>query len=69
MNKKLQKQLVSFRKSVGFYLKSEYKPRYSTYYKDYSLSIKHIVESYYLGGNTVPETAGAIASYIKKHLV
>lgn len=69
MNKKLHKQLVSFKKSVGSYLKDEYKPRYYSYYKDYSLSIKNIVESYYLGGNTVPETAGVVVSYIKKHIV
>lgn len=69
MNKKLHKQLISFKKSVGLYLKNEYRPRYTSYYKDYSLSIKHIVESYYLGGNTVPETAGAVVSYMKKHLL
>jgi hypothetical protein len=68
MNKKLKKQLISFKNSVGFYIKQEYRPKYSRYYKDYCVSIKHIVESYYLGGNSVPETAGAVVSYVKKYL-
>jgi hypothetical protein len=69
MNKKLQNQILKFKKTVGFYLKNEYKPKYYIYFKDYPVSIRHIVETYYLGGNNVPDTAGAIVSYVKNNLI
>jgi hypothetical protein len=69
MNKKIKNQILQFRKMVAFYLKNEYKPKYYVYFKDYPPSIKHIVESYYLGGNNVPDTANAVVSYIKTNLI
>lgn len=69
MNKKLKNQILNFRNTVGFYLKNEYKPKYYSYFKDYSMSIRHIVESYYLGGNNAPDTAAHIVNYIKKNII
>jgi hypothetical protein len=69
MNKKLKNQILNFRNMVGFYLKNEYKPKYYTYFKDYPLSIRQIVESYYMGGNNVPDTARVIVEYVKKNLI
>jgi hypothetical protein len=68
MNKKLKNQILRFRKLVGFYIRNEYKPKYYTYYKDYPLSIRHIVESSYMGGNNVPDTSNMIIRYIKENL-
>ena len=68
MNKKLIKQLYNFRKRVGWYLRKEYKAKYSVYYKDYPLSIQNLVESYYIGGNNVPDTAIAVVEYIRKNI-
>lgn len=65
MNKKLRQQISHFRQLVGFYLKSEYKPKYSRYFTIYGGHIQEIVESYYLGGNSVPDTAQAVVAYIK----
>jgi hypothetical protein len=69
MNEKLKNQILKFRNLVGFYLKNEYKPKYYTYFKDYPLSIRHIVESSYMGGNNVPDTALFVVDYIKKNLI
>lgn len=66
MNKKLRQQISQFRQLVSFYLKSEYKPKYSRYYNIYGSPIQNIVETYYLGGNTVQATASAIVEHIKK---
>jgi len=65
MNKKLKQQISHFRQLVGFYLKNEYKPKYSRFFTIYGSPIKQIVESYYLGGNSVPDTAQAVVSHIK----
>ncbi len=65
MNKKLRQQISHFRQLVGFYLKNEYKPKYSRYFTIYGGYIQEIVESYYLGGNSVPDTAQAVVAYIK----
>jgi hypothetical protein len=69
MNKKLKNQILNFRNVVGFYLRNEYKPKHYTYFKDYPPSIRHIVESYYMGGNSVPDTARCVVDYIKKNLI
>ena len=65
MNKKLRQQISEFRELVGLYIRNEYKPKYYKIYILYDRSISHIVESYYLGGSTIPETAGTIIDKIK----
>jgi hypothetical protein len=69
MNKKLKNQILQFRTFVDFYLKNEYKPKYYAYFKDYPVSIKHIVEGSYMGGHNAPDTARFIVDYVKKNLI
>ena len=67
---KLRKQILKFKQRVGFYLKNEYKPKYYRTYKMYPMSVQHIVESYYMGGNNVPNTAhDVVVCMVKNNLV
>ena len=67
MNKKANKQIASFFKSVSLYIKREYKSRYYRFYNDPVVidEMIKLTSAYYFGGNTVPSTAGDIVHFIK----
>ena len=69
MNKQAYKLLCDFYNSVYEYIRLEYKPKWSRIYrKEENLEdMIHLTGNYYFGGNTVPETAGYVIAYLKKH--
>ncbi len=67
MNKKSNKLVSKFFKSVSLYIKREYKSRYYRFYNDPVVidEMLKLTSSYYWGGNNVPNTAGDVVDYIK----
>jgi hypothetical protein len=67
MNKKANKLVATFFKSVSLYMKREYKSRYYRFYNDpvFIDEMMRLTSSYYWGGSSVPNTAGDVIDYIK----
>lgn len=67
MNKKANKQVAGFFKSVSSYIKREYKSRYYRFYNDPVIidEMIQLTSNYYWGGNTVPSTAGDMVDYMR----
>lgn len=69
MNEKLSFQIVEFYNSVAEYVHMEYKPKYyRELTKDKSFAtFFDFVGSYYMGGNSVPDTARYVVELIKQN--
>lgn len=67
MNKKAQKLICDFYNSVWEYMKAEYKPRWARLYNSEKIldDMIYLTGEYYLGGNTVPFTAGQIVDLLR----
>lgn len=67
MNEKAQRQICDFYNSVWEYMIMEYKPKWSRLYNSEALLDDMILLTgeYYLGGNSVPFTAGQIVDLLK----
>jgi hypothetical protein len=67
MNKKANKLVTTFVKSVSQYMKREYKSKYYRFYNDPVVvdEMIRLTSSYYWGGSSVPNAAGDIIDYIK----
>ena len=67
MNKKANKHIACFFKSVSNYIKKEYKSRYYRFYNDPVVidEMIRLTANYYWGGNSVPSTAGDIVDYMR----
>lgn len=66
MNDKMASNIACFMNRVGDYLHMEYSPKYyKQYTKDKNLAkMFDIISKYYMGGNTVPDTAAYIVRII-----
>jgi hypothetical protein len=72
MNSKLDRQIINFMNEVGWYISMEYGETVNNKYiklwhdKDFlNNTLYKFIGGYYMGGNTVPETAGSLIDYIK----
>ena len=67
MNEKAQQLICDFYNDVWKYMKAEYKPKWSKLYNSQDILDEMIMLTgeYYLGGNTVPFTAGQIVDLLK----
>lgn len=68
MNKKFKKLISSFSNSVNRYIRLEYNKKYYRCYFDNPNicdEVISLITKYYLGGNTVPYTAGQVVDFIK----
>lgn len=67
MNEKAQQLICDFYNSVWEYMQQEYAPRWSRLYKNKDIldDMIRLTGEYYLGGNTVPFTAGQIIDLLK----
>jgi hypothetical protein len=68
MNESVNQAICDFYNSVWNYMKAEYKPKWARLYNSEKLldEMIKLTGQYYLGGNTVPNTAGDIVSILKK---
>lgn len=68
MNESAHQAICNFYNSVYAYMKAEYKPKWARMYNAQKTldEMIAITGQYYLGGNTVPNTAGDIISFLKK---
>lgn len=60
MNSKLDKQIIDFMNSVGWYISMEYGVEYTKLWNDKDFlnnTLYDFIGSYYMGGSTVPDTA------------
>jgi hypothetical protein len=73
MNSKLNRQIIDFMNNVGWYISMEYGVEYNYCWNDkYILNdiLYPLIGSYYMGGNTVPDTAAVVVeTVIKKGLI
>lgn len=67
MNENAQRLICDFYNSVWEYMKAEYKPKWAKLYNNDKLldDMIKLTGEYYLGGNTVPFTAGQIIDLLK----
>jgi hypothetical protein len=67
MNKKAQKLIAGFYNDVWIYMQNEYKPKWARLYNSEDLldDMIYLTGEYYLGGNTVPFTAGQIVDLLR----
>jgi hypothetical protein len=68
MNEQVHQAICDFYNSVWQYMKMEYKPRWARLY-NHEKTLDQMIQitgEYYLGGNTVPNTAGDIIAMLKK---
>lgn len=66
MNDKLTDLVIDFFNSVSFYIYEEYPNYYKQFHNEKQLSkIFKMIQDYYLGGNSVPDTAEYIVTYFK----
>ena len=68
MNESVNQAICDFYNSVWEYMKAEYKPKWAKMYNSQKTldEMIQITGQYYLGGNTVPNTAGDIVAFLKK---
>ena len=61
--------IALFYSSIEKYLQMEYAPKFAKIYscQKHIDDMIHLTGQYYMGGNTVPETARIIVDYIRKH--
>lgn len=67
MNSKIDSQIISFMNSVCHYIGMEYDAAYMEKCKDKDFindTLYDFIGSYYLGGNTVPDTARYVIELI-----
>lgn len=66
-NKKLQVALGKFNASLRTYILREYRSVYYDIYNSIKISreVRFLACKYYLGGNTIPFTAGQIVDYVR----
>jgi hypothetical protein len=71
MNKKLDDQIINFMNDVGWYISMEYGSTINNEYikawhnKDFlNNTLYNFIGSYYMGGNTVPDTARYVVELI-----
>lgn len=60
MNEKMDRQIINFMNSVGWYISMEYGVGYTKLWHDKDFlnnTLYDFIGSYYMGGSTVPETA------------
>lgn len=60
MNSKMDRQIINFMNEVGWYISMEYSTEYTMLWHDKDFlnnTLYDFIGSYYMGGNTVPETA------------
>ena len=71
MNKKLDDQIIDFMNKVGWYITMEYGVGYTKLWHDKEFlnnTLYDFIGSYYLGGNSVPDTARYVVELtIMKH--
>lgn len=68
MNQKMEEKINLFFNLIGLYMIQEYDPQYSEAFGNINTiyKMRDLVASYYMGGNTVQETAGIIVETLKK---
>jgi len=66
MNKKLKYLLKNYNKSILEYLKSEYYPKYYSYYKNRKSLLLKLVTPHYLGGNNIPNISRELVDFYDK---
>ena len=66
-NKKLEIAIGKFSAKVRVYILLEYRGVYYDIYNSVKITrdVRKLATEYYLGGNTVPFTAGQIVDYVK----
>jgi len=67
MNKKLNRQIINFMNSVGWYISMEYGVEYNRMWHNEEFlnnTLYDFIGSYYMGGNTVPDTARYVVELI-----
>jgi hypothetical protein len=71
MKNSVNQAIWDFYNSVWNYMKMEYKPKWARLYNSEKLldDMIKLTGQYYLGGNTVSNTAGDIVSFLKKKKV
>ena len=60
MNSKMDRQIINFMNSVGWYISMEYGVAYTKLWHDKDFlnnTLYDFIGSYYMGGSTVPDTA------------
>ena len=60
MNSKMDRQIIDFMNSVGWYISMEYGVVYTKLWHDKDFlnnTLYDFIGSYYMGGSTVPDTA------------
>ena len=68
MNEIMRTQIINFMNEVGWYISMEYDVKYNKCWSDkYTLNnvLYPFIGSYYMGGNTVPETAYEVVQMVK----
>lgn len=73
MNPKLDRQIIDFMNEVGWYINMEYgstvNNEYIRYWHDKDFlndTLYNFIGSYYVGGNSIPDTARYTVDLIKK---
>ena len=64
MTQKLYNDIMSFANRVGQYIMLEYDSVYYDYFDKHNLTMFDFIGSYYMGGNTVPDTARYVVELI-----
>jgi hypothetical protein len=64
MTQKLYNDIMSFASRVGQYIMLEYDSVYYDYFDQNNLKMFDFIGSYYMGGNTVPDTARYVVELI-----
>jgi hypothetical protein len=68
MNEELKTQIIHFMNTVGWYIMLEYGFEYNLCWHDKDIlnnTIYPLIAKYYMGGNTVPETAYQVVCKVK----
>jgi hypothetical protein len=68
MNESVNQAICDFYNSVWNYMKAEYKPKWARLYNAENTldEMIQLTGQYYLGGNTIPNTAGDIIHILKR---
>ena len=66
-NKKFKVALGKFNATLRTYILMEYRDMYYNIYNSIKISreVRFLASRYYLGGNTIPSTAGQIIDYVR----